>query len=71
MPVVGSKLVFTPIWINVWKIKRVARPAREIFMNFSSSKRANLITLNEIYKNIQINNIEIIDPNSSAITEII
>ena len=71
MPVVGSKLVFTPIWINVWKIRSEASPHKESFKSSSSFKTQFLIILKAIYKKIVIIKIEITEPYSSDMIAII
>ena len=49
----GIKFVFTPAWINIWKINKVAKPQSEIFKKTSSWLKQFLIILKEIYKNIE------------------
>ena len=71
MPVDGSKLVFTPTWINVWNIKSEARPHNELLINLSSWLMQFLIILKEIYKKTRMIMTEIIEPYSSEIIAII
>ena len=71
MPVVGNKLILTPIWIKVWKINNDAKPHNESFKNSSSLRTQFFIIRNAIYKKIVIIKIDAIDPYSSDIIAII
>ena len=70
MPVVGSNLILTPIWINTWKIINKVEPIKISLLQLFFSDGILLNTLNIRTKKIdKINSISK-TPNSSAITEI-
>ena len=54
IPVVGSKLVFTPMCIKVWNISSDAKPHKDTFKNSSVWFVQFFIILKAMYKNIAI-----------------